>query len=180
MNDKTPSMNKNSAFLVLTVIGDDRPGLVGELSALISLHQGNWLESAMSQLAGKFAGIVKIEIAADRAATLKAELDRLTGLRVTAEITTPQERGQARLLKLSLVGHDRIGIVREVSQVLARHAVNVEKLTTHTSSAAMSAATLFHAQAELRAAPELDLQLLTKELEQISNDLMVDLTADEA
>ena len=170
----------NSSFLVLTVIGDDRPGLVGELSALISAHQGNWLESAMSQLAGKFAGIVKIEIAADRAATLKAELDRLTGLRVTSEITAPRERGQARLLKLSLVGHDRIGIVREVSQVLARHAVNVEKLTTYTSSAAMSAATLFHAQAELRAAPELDPQLLTKELEQISNDLMVDLSIDEA
>ena len=28
--------------LVLTVIGDDRPGLVGELSAAISVHQGNW------------------------------------------------------------------------------------------------------------------------------------------
>jgi predicted amino acid-binding ACT domain protein len=47
-------------------------------------------------------------------------------------------------LKLALVGHDRIGIVREVSQVLARHAVNVEKLETHTASAPMSAETLFH------------------------------------
>ncbi|MBL8502453.1 MAG: glycine cleavage system protein R, partial [Rhodocyclaceae bacterium] len=47
-------------FLVLTVIGDDRPGLVGELSAAISSHQGNWLESSMSHLAGKFAGIVKV------------------------------------------------------------------------------------------------------------------------
>ena len=27
--------------LVLTVIGDDRPGLVGELSTVISAHQGN-------------------------------------------------------------------------------------------------------------------------------------------
>ena len=174
------NQNKNPAFIVLTVIGDDRPGLVGELSALISAHQGNWLESVMSQLAGKFAGIVKIEIAADRAATLKAELDRLTGLKVTAEISMPQAPAEARRLKLALVGHDRIGIVREVSQVLARHAVNVEKLITHTSSAAMSAATLFHAQAELSAAPELDLQLLTTELERISNDLMVDLTTDDA
>ena len=43
-------------FLILTAIGDDRPGLVGELSAAISAHQGNWLESSMSRLAGKFAG----------------------------------------------------------------------------------------------------------------------------
>jgi glycine cleavage system regulatory protein len=47
-------------FLVLTVIGDDRPGLVGELSAAIAAHQGNWLESSMSHLAGKFAGIVRV------------------------------------------------------------------------------------------------------------------------
>ena len=45
-----------------------------------------------------------------------------------------------RHLKLSLVGHDRIGIVREVSQVLARHAVNVEDLTTRTASARDSCA----------------------------------------
>jgi len=82
-------------------------------------------------------------------------------------------------LKLALVGHDRIGIVREVSQVLAHHAVNVESLETHTSSAPMSAAVLFHAVAELTAAPDLDVSALTGELERISNDLMVDITLDE-
>jgi glycine cleavage system regulatory protein len=82
-------------------------------------------------------------------------------------------------LKLALVGHDRIGIVREVSQVLANHAVNVESLDTHTSSAPMSAAVLFHAVAELTAAPDLDVGVLTAELERISNDLMVDITLDE-
>ena len=58
-------------FLILTVIGDDRPGLVGELSAAISAHQGNWLESSMSHLAGKFAGIVKVAVATERADALR-------------------------------------------------------------------------------------------------------------
>jgi glycine cleavage system regulatory protein len=84
-----------------------------------------------------------------------------------------------RRLKLALVGHDRVGIVREVSMVLANHAVNVESLETHTSSAPMSAAVLFHAVAELTAAPELDAGALTRELERISHDLMVDITLDE-
>ena len=35
--------------LILTVIADDRPGLVGELSAAISAHKGNWLESSLAQ-----------------------------------------------------------------------------------------------------------------------------------
>ena len=170
--------------LVLTVIGDDRPGLVGELSATISAHQGNWLESSMAQLAGKFAGIVEVSIDASKADALSKALGELKGLKITVESaaaqkSAPTEVANARRLKLALVGHDRIGIVREVSMVLAKHAVNVECLETHTSSAPMSAAVLFHATAELTAAPGLDAGALTQELERISQDLMVDITLDE-
>ena len=166
--------------LVLTVIGDDRPGLVGELSTVISAHQGSWLESSMAQLAGKFAGIVEVAVDEAHAGALKLELGQLAGLKVTIETAVAAKSApKGRRLKLALVGHDRIGIVREVSQVLAHHAVNVESLETHTSSAPMSAAVLFHAVAELTAAPDLDVSALTGELERISNDLMVDITLDE-
>ncbi|MDO8931775.1 MAG: ACT domain-containing protein [Rhodocyclaceae bacterium] len=170
----------DTTYLILTVIGDDRPGLVGELAAAISAHQGNWLESSMSHLAGKFAGIVKVSAPAESVAALKAALAGLSGLKVTAESSAATAPAGGRRLKLALVGHDRIGIVREVSQVLARHAVNVEDLTTYTSSAPMSAETLFHANAELLAGPELDARALATELERISDDLMVDITLDEA
>ncbi|MCK9283525.1 MAG: ACT domain-containing protein [Rhodocyclaceae bacterium] len=166
-------------LLILTVIGDDRPGLVGELSAAISAHQGNWLESSMSRLGGKFAGIVKVEVATDQAVALQADLATLTGLKVTAETSAPEIAAKGRRLRFSLVGHDRVGIVREVTQVLARHAVNVEELTTRTSSAPMSAERLFHAEAELLAGPELDSAALARALEAISNDLMVDISLDE-
>jgi len=173
-------MSQSSVHLILTVIGDDRPGLVGELSTVISAHQGSWLESSMAQLAGKFAGIVEVAVDEAHAGALKLELGQLAGLKVTIETAAPQKSAlKGRRLKLALVGHDRIGIVREVSQVLAHHAVNVESLETHTSSAPMSAAVLFHAVAELTAAPDLDVSALTGELERISNDLMVDITLDE-
>jgi glycine cleavage system regulatory protein len=166
-------------FLILTVIGDDRPGLVGELSAAISAHQGNWLESSMSHLAGKFAGIVKVAVPTDGVEALQAALNKLVGLKVTAEASVATAPTRGRRLKLALVGHDRIGIVREVSQVLAHHAVNVEDLTTHTSSAPMSAEIMFHANIELLAGHDLDARALTAELERISNDLMVDINLDE-
>ena len=169
-----------SVSLVLTVIGDDRPGLVGQLSAAISKHGGNWLESSMSHLAGKFAGIVCVAIDDSRLNALKAELASLQGLRITAEVSESAEAPASRRLRLALVGHDRIGIVREVSQVLARHAVNVEELNTHTASAPMSAEILFHATAELTASSSLDVRALINNLEQISNDLMVDITLDES
>ncbi|MDP2809728.1 MAG: ACT domain-containing protein [Rhodocyclaceae bacterium] len=167
-------------FLILTVIGDDRPGLVGELSAAISAHQGNWLESSMAHLAGKFAGIVRVAVPSAQAEALQAALAGLSGLKVAAETAGGEKSAAAgRRLKLALVGHDRIGIVREVSQVLARHSVNVEELATHTSSAPMSAEIMFHADIELLADPALDLHALTAELEKISNDLMVDIALDE-
>ena len=49
-------------FLVLTVIADDKPGIVEKLSSVIADHHGNWLESRMAQMAGKFAGILRISI----------------------------------------------------------------------------------------------------------------------
>ena len=170
----------SNGYLILTVIGDDRPGLVGELAGVISAHAGNWLESSMSRLAGKFAGIVKVAVATERADELKAALAGLTGLKVTCQSSAADHApARGRRLRLALVGHDRIGIVREVSLVLAHHAVNVEELETHTSSAPMSAEVLFHANAELLAGPDLDVRALTDELERISNDLMVDITLDE-
>lgn len=170
----------STVSLVLTVIGDDRPGLVEQVATAISQHQGNWLESSMSHLAGKFAGIVCVSVAEAQLDALKTALAALPGLRITAEVSASAETKTGnRRLKLSLVGHDRIGIVREVSQVLARHSINVEDLSTHTASAPMSADLLFHATAELTASPTLDARALTADLESLSNDLMVDITLDE-
>ncbi len=66
-----------STYLVLTVIGDDKPGLVELLSDVIARHQGNWLESSMAQLAGKFAGILKVSVDEQSAEALIADLKRL-------------------------------------------------------------------------------------------------------
>lgn len=167
-------------YLALTVSGDDRPGLVAELADIISAHEGSWLESSMSHLADMCVGIVKVAVASDRAAAFKDALAGMDGLTVKSVPLAADLPAKGRRLKLTLVGHDRIGIVREVSQVLARHAVNIEDLATRTSSAPMSAEILFHAEATLLAAAELDVRALTDELERISNDLMVDIALDEA
>lgn len=169
--------------LVLTAIGDDRPGLVEELATTIAAHGGNWLESSMAQLSGKFAGIVNVAVAAEKIESLQEALGKLSGLKVGAELAAENSalagRSVMTRLTLNLVGHDRIGIVREVSQVLARHAVNVEELETRTSSAPMSAEILFHCEAKLTAAPDFNARELKSALEKLSDDLMVDISLGE-
>jgi len=51
---------------VLTLIGPDRPGLVESVAARVAAHGGNWLESRMAHLAGQFAGILRVEVPAER------------------------------------------------------------------------------------------------------------------
>ena len=48
--------------LVLTFVGDDRPGLVNAVSEKVADFGGTWLESRSVRLAGKFAGVVLVRI----------------------------------------------------------------------------------------------------------------------
>ena len=54
-------------------------------------------------------------------------------------------------LALEVVGNDRPGIVRDISQVLAASGVNIEELTTGVVSGSFSGETLFRVMAFLRA-----------------------------
>ena len=77
------------ATFILTVIGDDRPGLVSALSAPISAHGASWERSQMSRLAGKFAGIVLVAVADEGFDALATDLAALKdqGLQVVLERT---------------------------------------------------------------------------------------------
>src|SRR5262245_19192913 len=63
--------------LVMTVIGEDKPGLVESIATLVAGHGGNWLESRMSRLGGQFAGIVRVEVPADKEQPLANALKNL-------------------------------------------------------------------------------------------------------
>src|SRR3954469_19146283 len=128
-------------LLVMTVIGSDRPGLVESVAALVAEHGGNWLESSMSRLGGQFAGILRVEAPAERERALISDLERLAakGLHVVVHSDQPAPAAEsARVSMLEVVGHDRPGIVRQISHTLAVAGVNVEELQTERSSAAMS------------------------------------------
>ena len=83
-------------------------------------------------------------------------------------------------LAITVVGHDRPGIVRDISAVLARHGVSIEVLETECESASMSGEPLFRARAELGVPAALSLELLRGDLEALANELMVDLALNEA
>jgi glycine cleavage system regulatory protein len=168
------------ATFVLTVIGDDRPGLVSAVSAPISAHGASWERSQMSRLAGKFAGIVLVAVADERLDALTADLMALApGLQVALERTDePVERESLRF-HLELLGADHPGIVAEVSASLAACGVSVEELTTDVRDAPMAGGTLFEARAVLTAPATTSAEALGSMLEGLADELMVEIRLSE-
>lgn len=165
----------------MTVIGRDRTGLVETLARLVASHDGNWLESRMCRLGGEFAGIVRVSVPAEQQAALTAALEgwQAQGLAVVVRPDAPTAVSvPLDLLHLDLVGHDRPGIVREITAALAAQGVNVEELATEVVSAPMSGEALFQAHATLALPPECDPAALRRQLEELAANLMVDLSLD--
>lgn len=173
--------------LVLTAIGDDREGLVSALSEQVDLHGGNWLESGLSHLAGKFAGVVLVEVPEERVQDLTRALEDLhqsVGLRV--DVTDARlaagasgDAGAQEPLRLHLVGQDRTGMVREVTSALAAQGAGIEDLRTWTSDAPQGGGVLFEAEALVALPAGRDPGEVREALERIAAELMVDLDLDE-
>jgi glycine cleavage system regulatory protein len=164
--------------LVLTVVGRDRTGLVESLARLIADAGGNWLESRMCRLGGEFAGILRASVPEEREDSLAGSLEGLKseGLTVVIRHDAVQPSAQpARTATLSLVGHDRPGIIYQISAALAHQNVSFEELTTEFSSAPMSGDMIFKASARLQIPPACSVSELQKELEELGSELMVDI-----
>ena len=164
--------------IVFTFIGNDKPGLIETLSNTVSAHNGNWLESRMSQLAGLFAGIARVQVNKDNAKTLTDALKNLStdDLNVVVQSCSNHDSNhQYGEHELSLVGHDRPGIVKELSGALASHGINVCEMNTDVTSAPMTAESLFTARALIQVPVALDLSQLSDELDNIAEELDVDI-----
>ncbi len=165
--------------LILTLIGSDKPGLVEMVSSTLAQHHANWQESSMSRLAGKFAGILIATVDSQHLQSLTEALTALESKGLKISIETDQkivDERNGQPISIALVGHDKPGIVRQISQALAAQSISVEKLETALVSGSMSAELLFKAEADLLAPADTDFNLLQENLEAIASDLMVDIT----
>lgn len=166
------------ATLVLTVIGDDRAGLVNALAEAVTAHGGNWERSQLAELAGKFAGIVLVSVPDERSDELAAALQPLAGLLEVAVHAGAESKhtASATQVQVDLVGNDHPGIVRDVSGVLSRHGISIDKLITETREAPMMGGRLFEAHLTAGVSPGQNLVELQRDLERLATEILVDIT----
>lgn len=168
-----------NSSIVLTFLVDDQPGRVEMLSHTVVSNQGNWLESRMSCLAGKFAGIARIQVPERALEQLTQALHALQdqGFTIVVEksTATAAATGQQPVC-ITIVGQDRPGIVHEISHALAQQRVNVTELRSDVSSAPLSGEPLFQAMADAQVPRELNLDDLSAELDAVANELNIEIS----
>ena len=165
-------------YLVMTILGTDRPGLVNSLAGTVASHGGNWLESRMARLAGQFAGIARIECPSDAVDALLTELRTpgIPGLTIQAVREDAADPLPRRTLVVDVMGNDRPGIVRELTAAIAHAGGNVEELTTGLESAPMTGHPMFRAHGIVSIAEDTETDTLIAAIESLGGDLTVDLS----
>jgi glycine cleavage system regulatory protein len=137
--------------VLISFFCDDRPGVIETLSRQIEANGGNWLDSQLTRLGGRFTGILQAQIPVAHQNSLAADLAALDAEGITATLTTagesPEVPGASR--RITVLGPDRPGIVHEMTRALRSAGFNVRSMSTAVETAPMSGEPLFRAEATI-------------------------------
>jgi glycine cleavage system transcriptional repressor len=168
---------------ILTATGEDRPGLVEEISEFIFDHGGSIQESRMANLVGQFAIVALVAGPEKALETIRGELTtleaqaaieaRLKPVVPRAAVTAP--RSSFRLEGRAL---DQPGLVHEVADVLRGFQVNIETLETNVVPAPVTGAPVFEMALLISAPVDVSLGDLRAELERVCEPLNIEWTLD--
>lgn len=165
-----------SKSIVITLIGDDRPGIVESISRIIVEHGGEWVESRMANLSGKFTGLLRVNLPDDGCEAFADDLKSKTaGLQIMVEQVEQEKPIEGKGYRIDLIGQDRPGIVHTIAAALAANGATVDDMETEVMEASMSGEELFKATFSIRLGAEADADQLRQVLEQLANELIVDI-----
>jgi len=135
-------------YMILVLVGKDRPGIVDEVSTFLFEKGANMEDSKMAGLGGRFCVLSLFSAAPEHMAEIKERIHELgeRGLEVSLHPAEapPGLGGQgAPQLRMQVVAMDHPGIVQKVVRILHDSHVNIQSLTTHVTPAPLSGAPLF-------------------------------------
>ena len=133
--------------LVISALGEDRPGIVDELSNIIYTHGLNIEDSRMTVLGGEFAILLLVSGEPSSIDGLNSQLDDIEQalrmrllIKVTAETRTLDNTVPYSVEVASL---DHPGIVRQLSGFFSSRDINIVNLQTERYAAAHTGSPMF-------------------------------------
>lgn len=162
--------------LIITASGSDRSGIVSEISGVITTHGGNVEESRMSRMGSEFAIIMLISISIDMEESLLVALQSIKGLTISTQYTDVKDVSDANKYQIDLIGADNEGIVKVLSEYLAKKSINIIELDTHITYAPISGTPLFNLKAIILLPENKNSEKIHTDLTHISQKLGVKIT----
>jgi glycine cleavage system transcriptional repressor len=164
---------------VLTAIGEDRPGLVEEVSEFVFLRGGSIEDSRMANMHGQFAIVMLIggtQGAIDRVTTDLDALKAQTGIQaqLTPAVRMESRAASRSLYRLTGRALDQPGLVHQVANLLHSHGVNIESMETTLEAAPETGAPVFAMELEIAVAAGASLERLRDELAGVCDSLNID------
>jgi methionyl-tRNA formyltransferase len=168
--------------LVVSIVGADRQGIVSSLAERAQRFGANWAASRMTRLAGEFAGMVHLEVPRENADALATALRGLasSGLQVmVARSDGANVANTLRVVELELVGEDRLGIVSNLTKLLAGRGVSIESIHTDILRSGVSGKQTFKVEAHLLVPLSVSIDALQQEVGSLAREMMLDIALGE-
>ena len=171
--------------LIISAVGSDRPGIVSEISGVITSHGGNIEKSRMTRLGLDFTIIMLVMVDSKWEESLIVALQAITELSITTKGTDPNtvitgencQDTAGENCQISLSGADNEGIVKVLSKYLAGKSINILEMETYISPAPVSGTPLFNLKALTTIPDNINMMEIQSELHQIAQQLGVEIVA---
>jgi len=168
----------NNNFLVITALGEDRPGLVAELTEAITQQQCSICESRMSLLGGEFAVIMLVEGQWNNIAKLEQTLPTLQeSLKLILQTKhTEQRLNKATAIPYSVevLALDNPGIVHKVTDFFYNRKINIHDLQTDSFNAAHTGTKMFALTMTIEIPTSMHIPGLREDFLEFSDELNLD------
>ena len=169
---------KNEQQLVISAIGQDRKGLVSQLSKAIVENGANILDSRMTILGGEFAILILVTAPWNALAKLEQHLPTLAqelDLTLISKRTNTAEPSEPALpYHVEVVAIDQPGIVKEIAGFFSEQGVNIHDLNTIRYQAAHTGTPLFSISMTLNVPATLSLSELRERFFSLCDDQNID------
>ena len=167
------------AYLVISAVGSDRPGIVEEVSRALLRYGGSVEGSRMARLGGEFALIMLVSVPVENRDPLTAHLKEMSSesLLIFSRLTRTEGPGKFAgytPCELSVCGADHEGIVQRVAHLLTQQGINIAELESDVDNAPVTGTKLFSMKALIQVPPDLPTQKLRSSLMEIGEELGVD------
>jgi glycine cleavage system transcriptional repressor len=170
--------------LLVTAVGEDRPGIVSHLAEVITRHGANLEDSRMTVLGGEFAAIALVTVLPAKMPELLKDLESLAKEKISVTTRKTKAPDESRFkgystYQVSLTGADHEGIVHKISSYLKNHNINIQSMETELVPAPETGTPLFCMNAIVSVPPEINFKKLNEELNAIGQEeaVEVDLAA---